>query len=760
MFRMDIEISISQLLGFKRFQSDDENITQVISENRFIKSKIKEVLRENFEDEDINIIAGMGAGKTDAVIEAAYDSGKRVILLVPLQIIARQKYFKYSKRFNIGLVHGRRTLTNNESDYITSKKINEIIDDDDIKIILCVYNSLPKLFDSEGFDPEKFILVIDEIHNFVTQINFRFNEISYIKEQQSKFLQRITLTGTPEGTLFNPNKTFIFKPRNQYNKQEVKLIAYHNNGLYKLYNLLLQSSKDDRKIILIDDLAKLRKLRFLLIYAGIDSSEVKIFSSETKQSDEFYYVEKQQRINSKIKYLLTTRVLAEGASIFGSSKVSIYILDSTDLIMKRQFIRRFREGISEVYDMLPFNSKESEPLFNIYEKFNRLKTLFQKRLENNALLMAESRLLKLQALNSSFRKPYVEDYPFIYKSALDDKLKISEEAIANNLLLTLNRKITKNIRVNRQYYEDVAGFNVSILNYRQVTPKNIINIQDYRRVINSSRELRDIGNLGFIYGNISEIFTLYLEKEKMSELKTLIDNDLIIEEISDERRAGIGMLFKNPKFYNYFNQLLNLALDGFDKKFLLNALDMLVYGRNKKLDYLLEQINYHLLWQTLEKYPDLISSIKRVPGYKIYRDVDKLLKYINVNEIIVLNEFKEKFNETINQNFRKFEHSHNTFLKAVKVISPRKQKRNSVDTISEKRIKHYFVKVYEDQTFLNILNEAEVFQLYYAAESQVLLERLISKRVESILEKSSNILEQEDPKFLHIINNINESVLI
>ena len=498
----------------------------------------------------------------------------------------------------------------------------------------------------------------------------------------------------------------------------------------------------------------------MLIHAGIDPSEVKIFSSETKQSNEFYYVEKQQRIHSNIKYLLTTRVLAEGASIFGSSKVSIYILDSTDLIMKRQFIKRFREGISEVYDLLPFNSKESESLFNIYEKFNRLKILFLERLENNALLMTESKHLQLQSLNSSFRRPYLEDYPYIYKSILDDKLKVSDEAIANNLLLTLNKKITKNISINRWYYEEIAEFNVSILNYRQAATKNIVKIQDYRRIINSSRELRDIGNLGFIYGNFSEIFTLYLGKEKRSEVKALIDNDLIKEDISDERRIEIGMLFKNPKFYNYFTLLLNLALNGFDRKFLLNVLDMSIYGRNKKLDYLLEQINYHLLWQTQKKYPDLISLIKSVPGYKIYRDIDKLMKYINENEIIVLNEFKEKFNETVNKNFRKTDHSHHTFLKSVKVVSPRKQKRNSVDSNSEKRIKHYFVNVYEDQTFLNILNEAEVFQLYTESESKSLLERLINIRIESIIEKSSNILEQEDPKFLQIINNLKEPAMI
>ena len=272
----------------------------------------------------------MGAGKTDAVIEAAYESEKRIILLVPLQVIARQKYFHFEYKFNIQIIHGPRDITEPEEG-IDVNKITSFIEDNSIKVIICVYNSFIRLFDVKKFDPSKFILVIDEVHTFVTQINFRFKEITYIKEQQRRFLQRVLITGTPEGTLYNDKKTYLFKSNNNISNPQVNLIAYEKNGLFRLLNLLLISKSTESKVVLIDNLSKLIKLRLMLIFAGIRESEIKLFASETKKSEEFIGLELGKQIPQTVKFILTTRVLSEGASLYLSSQPSIYILDSTDL---------------------------------------------------------------------------------------------------------------------------------------------------------------------------------------------------------------------------------------------------------------------------------------------------------------------------------------------------------------------------------------------------------------------------------------------
>ena len=73
--------------------------------------------------------------------------------------------------------------------------------------------------------------------------------------------------------------------------------------------------------------------------------------------------------------------------------------------MKRQFIKRFRRGTKEIYDLLPFNTNDNSSLFNIHDKYLRLKQLYSERLSNNAELMAETKLLQSTSFNKRLENP-------------------------------------------------------------------------------------------------------------------------------------------------------------------------------------------------------------------------------------------------------------------------------------------------------------------------------------------------------------------
>ena len=150
--------------------------------------------------------------------------------------------------------------------------------------------------------------------------------------------------------------------------------------------------------------------------------------------------------------------------------------------------------------------------------------------------------------------------------------------------------------------------------------------------------------------------------------------DLIDKQISCKTDIQINGLLK-PKFNKYLDQLILLANEGFDKQFLLNALDMMIFERNKKLDYLLEQINYHILWQTILNYPVILDLAAKESGYVVYLEIYDIINQIEGKEIIVLNDFEKLFREKINTKYRQYRFSYMSFLRAIRIISKRKQKR-------------------------------------------------------------------------------------
>ena len=74
---MNKEVSISQLIGFKRFKSEDENITKITSENRYLKRILKTFF--------IKILK-----KKILILSPVWAQVKRMLLLKQLMIAVRE----------------------------------------------------------------------------------------------------------------------------------------------------------------------------------------------------------------------------------------------------------------------------------------------------------------------------------------------------------------------------------------------------------------------------------------------------------------------------------------------------------------------------------------------------------------------------------------------------------------------------------------------------------------------------------------------
>ena len=74
--------------------------------------------------------------------------------------------------------------------------------------------------------------------------------------------------------------------------------------------------------------------------------------------------------------------------------------------------------------------------------------------------------------------------------------------------------ISKNVLFSKSYYEEIAGYKVTVVDYNEIVNKNKINLNEYRNLVYNSKELRAKGSLNFIYTNLSKIITRYLEKKR------------------------------------------------------------------------------------------------------------------------------------------------------------------------------------------------------------------------------------------------------
>jgi len=325
-----------------------------------VKNRFEDIFGD---DKNYDIIAPTGSGKTFAIIKFAKLFKAKILLFVPYEINVRQ----------LGDKHRLTTI------YQLRK--NEL-DESLHEIIVSTFDGIKFLSESAEIDLNEYILVIDEFHNYFLQLDLRGEVIMETYKNLSAFAKVITITGTPQG-IYNPSdydqedrQVISFVPTEEDPIIETKIVLYGEKLLQKLLIHLNEKNTLGKVIIYWNDKDKLEELKLELLDQGFSEDEIAIINKDTKLESSFNDIIQKEKVNNNLKFVLCTMLIADGVNIDNEDIGAIYILNERNLMLLRQFYRRFRKFSGELFDFIPGNDISFEKVdwpSNYYNNITRSK---------------------------------------------------------------------------------------------------------------------------------------------------------------------------------------------------------------------------------------------------------------------------------------------------------------------------------------------------------------------------------------------------
>lgn len=636
--------------------------------NRFINDCEADILRLLTSNDDnsrsLNFISAMNSGKTFSLIDICNRNNINAIIAVPLQVIARQKYNEYSRLCeennipcNVSVVHGRIDLPDGRWTSVTNHQITEILSQNNqANIFITVYDSLQKFYDIPEFDPSNYILIVDEAHNLVTQFNFRRAAISFLLDYQNRFNKLIHLTGTPEGAL-NPNhKTYTFTNPTPIPEKRINLINYLESKNIKrnwmLFDKLRQNTEPGIKVVLLDNKDTLERMKRALIRSGKDENSIMVLHSDNKDNPSYHYIEEEEQIPENIEYLLTTRLIADGANIRSDIK-SLYILDVKDFWIKRQFIGRFRNSLENVYDFIGHRTDFNE---KILLELPRDLTLY---INNSLQQLSSSADFHNESIGVSNRR---SDYnPTLYTSIVDNRYKTSYSLILNNLINKINIashrnpiSIGQNIHLLHKLYEEIAGW---VVDYQVMDSYSSQDLpfEDFDRYW----KLFEISSIAdspeFFKEHVKNIFQVYSKKKlKITGFSDIIDRSLLSQVVlfDEDLTEDYWECMEDNRAKLILEEMINLVYDGFSADFIGNLIAARIALNNsganlKEFNGLLRIFRWRLNSVALQSFPQVLS-IEMPNLMREYRFPKIVIDYCT-NKKYLTNNKNEKIEQIITE---------------------------------------------------------------------------------------------------------------
>lgn len=311
----------------------------------------------------INIFSPPNSGKTTAIINYCIANNISFILLEPYTSIVDQ------------LLSENISLRDKEAFKIFKSELN-------LHFVL-TYEGLSTNINyvKDKLENNQFYLIVDEYHNFISHLNFRKDSITTIIKNYDLFKKVIFLTGTPEGIYIEENavSNIEFKNVEPSSKRNLEIIQYKCATNLYLDNLL--KDRIDKKGVILwnhkNDLGKFKKL-IISKYPKI-KDKIKLISSKNKDSEDYLAIAENQSISSKTNLLLTTCVISDGVNIKDNDIDYIILVNVKDLVLLRQFIKRFRNFNGEIIDIINKKSTINNALSNVdYQKlYDQLKLIYK-----------------------------------------------------------------------------------------------------------------------------------------------------------------------------------------------------------------------------------------------------------------------------------------------------------------------------------------------------------------------------------------------
>lgn len=324
------------------FHMDTDDIdydTYLTEDNLYyeeIKRKFEDILKD---DNNYDIIAPTGSGKTTAIINFSKEFKSKVIILVPYEINVRQ----LAKKHKLTSIYDFRKRIKNG----TLESLN-------LDIIVSTFDGILDLSHST-IDLREYCLVIDEYHNYFVQLELRGRVILASYSQWSDFKKVITITGTPEG-IYLPSRPSImnrFLPISPPEPIDTDLILFDGDIVQSWLKHFESLTYEGKVVVYLNDKDKIEEIKKELIRKKrFKKNEIAILTQETKGQKPYKQIIDDEKLDNRIKIVLCTMLISDGINVDNEDIGVIYILDESNLILFRQFYRRFRNFNGHIFDFI------------------------------------------------------------------------------------------------------------------------------------------------------------------------------------------------------------------------------------------------------------------------------------------------------------------------------------------------------------------------------------------------------------------------
>jgi hypothetical protein len=303
--------------------------------------------------------APTGSGKTFLMLrhiamQHRAETGGRVVFVVPTIALAEQIEHEYSGNPLCDLPHsGIPLMSITGAD--TALALLEARTSS--KIIVCTYDSLPKILYAENglLNEEHLLLIVDEAHKMFTDYAYRSGAMRGVmtaieRVSAANASNRVVcMSATPNLFLHYvpvpvPDKCAHFTYLHlRARAEQERRIAFHPYQCreQEAANAILREMQHGTVVVRINSEAALKTIQTLLIRAGVTPDDIDLITSRRRASSpEYKRITRESRTTCRV--ILTTSLLDCGVNIMNTDIRAALIFDERDPEAIVQFASRFR----------------------------------------------------------------------------------------------------------------------------------------------------------------------------------------------------------------------------------------------------------------------------------------------------------------------------------------------------------------------------------------------------------------------------------
>lgn len=304
------------------------------------------------------------------------------------------------------------------------------------RIFIATYDMTPRLIEFLRLIEKNitFTLVVDELHKFITDYNYRYDAIRKLNEISQQAISFIGLSGTIDDIYKNEFDTVIRinngNPQSPCQEFAVYMYDKKDNALAELAQLIEVWTTRRKLLVYIQNKKKIEYLKNVLRRKGI---KVRTINASSKSNNTYKQLIESETVDNDVQVVLTTSVIADGVNIQNDMEWEVIAVsnDFSNLFNYsaiKQISNRLRNPYRRFSLFMQEPKNNNQDLFSLDAAYNRRRTIAErilKEINNHAYfdpqLFRASQIERLYGIYLSFEKHLAIDTLYLRHSVSQEQ---------------------------------------------------------------------------------------------------------------------------------------------------------------------------------------------------------------------------------------------------------------------------------------------------------------------------------------------------